>query len=220
MLPIPTAGPFRLAVTFDRFGRPSVMKSLKAEFVEREDLALRLQNEGAVLSRVGGQRLIIGLLGRSATPSWLSLEYCDGGSLQDRLALGMLAGEGARRVVLELLDAVAWLDENDVVHRDINPSNILFAGNELRLADFGLAAWGNPPRALPEGWVEDQVGTAPWVAPEIARDAGSAVTTKADVYSAAKVIETVLGGRPAWLEGAMAENPEERPTAADLLRRM
>ena len=220
MLPIPTAGPYRLAVVFDSSGRPSVLKSLKPEFAAREDLALRLRNEGEVLSRVGGQHHVIGMHNRTADPVTLSLEYCDGGSLQDRLALGMLAKADARRVVPQLLDAVAWLGENGVVHRDVKPANILFLGDELRLADFGVAAWGNPPRALPEGWAEDTVGTAPWVAPEVARDPMGPVSPAADIYSAAKVIEAMLGAVPAWLEGALDQDPERRPTAEELLRRV
>lgn len=39
----------------------------------------------------------------------------------------------------QLVSAGAYLESKNIVHRDIKPANILLKGDQLKLADFGLA---------------------------------------------------------------------------------
>lgn len=76
-------------------------------------------------------------------PPYLVSEYADAGSLLDRL-------KGARAVAtqipldlvrawsLELMNALSAINAR-VIHRDVKPDNVLFAGSVLKVADFGLA---------------------------------------------------------------------------------
>ena len=69
-------------------------------------------------------------------------------------------------IIKSLLEAVAYLNENDIVHRDIKPENILFQDENddtVKLIDFGFARRhtdDDPPMSSP-------IGTSYYVSPEI-----------------------------------------------------
>lgn len=202
----------------DASGHPCVFKQLRPENAAREDLVLRLQNEARVLSHLAGVPGVIRLLEVREGPLTLVLEFADGGSLEDRLR-GVLRPRNRRRIAIELLTVVAACHARGVMHRDIKPSNLLFIGASLRLADFGIAAWGNPRRALPEGWEEDEVGTPPWSAPELRRHATAAVSPAVDVYGVAMTLTALLGDAASEsVVAARSENPARRPSLEELTR--
>ena len=105
-----------------------------------------------------------------------------------------------------------------VVHRDIKPSNILFVAGALRLADFGVAAWGEPRRALPEGWEEGAVGTPPWSPPELRENATGQVAMAIDVYGVGQTLNALLSAPSPAITEACDDNPRQRPTLAELGR--
>lgn len=80
----------------------------------------------------------------TAAHLYVVMELLEGGDLLDFVvSQGCLPEDEARRLFQELCDAIAFLHEKDVVHRDIKPDNILLTGTDsqmhVKLADFGLA---------------------------------------------------------------------------------
>ena len=73
--------------------------------------------------------------------------------------------EEARNLCRILLGAVEHIHDQDVVHRDLKPQNLLLASRAdhttIRVADFGFAC------KLNGGHVRDLLGTPRYVAPEI-----------------------------------------------------
>lgn len=82
----------------------------------------------------------------------LIFEYCTGGALQEAIdGRALPTGEGyCARLVYQLIDALAFLRQEDIVHRDVKPANVLLAAPkgrhaadlsevDVRLADFGVA---------------------------------------------------------------------------------
>uniref|UniRef100_A0A7S4M3R1 Protein kinase domain-containing protein n=1 Tax=Prymnesium polylepis TaxID=72548 RepID=A0A7S4M3R1_9EUKA len=76
----------------------------------------------------------------------VEMEYAPGGSLSDLLKrvkygpTGRLDEVHARRIFSQLVEAVAYLHANGVVHNDIKPPNVMFDGaGAARLIDFGNA---------------------------------------------------------------------------------
>ena len=87
-------------------------------------------------------------------------------------------------------EALQYVHNQQIVHRDVKPPNMILGDDGVVLVDFGVA------RAL--GGEEDQgtiaVGTPKFMAPEIL--AGGTVSAVSDVYSMAATLWTLLVGSP------------------------
>jgi serine/threonine protein kinase len=162
----------------------------------------RFQAEAALLERLGGRHRVVRLIEALAEPPALVLEWAAGGSLRDRIHPGGLAAppaplslEATIRLGLELGEALEWLHGQGVFHRDVKPGNVLLdaAGGAL-VADFSVAAQGDPPRSLPEGWIEEDAGTLGYAAPELLRDPGAA-SPAIDLYGLGATLYEALTGR-------------------------
>lgn len=96
------------------------------------------------------------------------MEFLAGGDLFDRLAKrGNYSELNARLAAWQILEAVAYLHEHEVVHRDVKPENILLKSRRddvnIKLCDFGLAR--NLPR--PDALLDDYCAATPeYAAPE------------------------------------------------------
>ncbi len=191
--------------------RPCARKQLRPSDHAREDLSLRLRNEAAVLAHLAESPGVIRLLNVEQDPLTLVLEWADGGSLDQRMRRPIDPGE-AERFAREIVAATIACHARGVVHRDIKPSNVLIVRGAIRLADFGVAAWGDPPRALPEGWEEAEVGTPPWSAPELRQNATGVVSPSVDAYGVAKTILAFLETRSPVVAAALSTDPARRPT--------
>lgn len=82
---------------------------------------------------------------------------------------------------------LSHLADQRIYHRDIKPDNLFWYNGGPVLADFGIAAFPNPPAGLTrEG---EKLGPANFIAPEM-RSANTNATdsSRADVYSLAKTL--------------------------------
>jgi serine/threonine-protein kinase len=163
------------------------------------------------------------------------MELMVGGDLARRVAL-----EGAQpfaRVVewtAEALSALAFLHEQQLIHRDVTASNLLLDHQDrLKLADLGLA--GRLDRLDDPAGGTAGVGTPGYMAPEHA--AGADPTPAWDLYGLGATLRQLLTGVspiaertpaalpescPRWLcqfvERLLARDPRDRwPTAVEAL---
>ncbi|MCR9159490.1 MAG: serine/threonine-protein kinase [Nannocystaceae bacterium] len=93
----------------------------------------------------------------------------------------------------QLLQGLSHAHENDVIHCDIKPDNIiLFPGNKLRLGDFGLAKVKAKTRSV----TVSGSGTIGYMAPEQALGRPS---PRSDVFAAGITVFRLLSGKlPRW----------------------
>jgi tRNA A-37 threonylcarbamoyl transferase component Bud32 len=83
-------------------------------------------------------------------PSFIAMEYIPGGTLRQRLKSGPLARNEAMDIVRQIGAALAYAHGEGIIHRDVNPNNILLdtAYDPLRprpvLTDFGLVKLLSP----------------------------------------------------------------------------
>ncbi len=166
-----------------------------------EDHRLRFAAEAGLLRRLGGHHGLIGCLGVVSSPPCLVLEFMPGGTIRDRIARSRLSPAETVRLGVDTARTLQWLHDHQVIHRDLKTSNILIAADgSTRVADLGVAAQGHPPRGLPEGWVEESVGTLGYAAPELLRNPATA-TPAVDVYGLGAVLYEALTGRlPVMME--------------------
>jgi serine/threonine protein kinase len=121
-------------------------------------------------------------------PFHLKLEYVRGSSLRDLAASRRGDVPFAMRVADQLLNALTYLAEHHVIHRDLSPANILVPDEDsspIKLIDFGVAT--DAPDA------QTSVGTPRYRAPEI--DRGGTWSENSDIYSLAVILIELLIGR-------------------------
>jgi hypothetical protein len=142
---------------------------------------------------------------------YFSMELCEGGSLAQQLRRGPLSPREAAALVRSVAEGVQAAHDQDVIHRDLSPGNILLArrgpasaegelsaeGLRLlaewipRISDFGLAKQTNVDLTR-NGVV---LGTPRYMAPEQTVDARS-IDRRADVYALGAILYECLTGRP------------------------
>lgn len=124
-------------------------------------------------------------------------EKYTGGELFEKIignttSSGCLSEQKASSIIKSLLEAVAYLHDNDVVHRDIKPENIIFEaeqGDTIKLIDFGLSRRhekGDAPMSNP-------VGTAYYMSPELLK---GKYDRSCDIWSIGIVAYILLCGYP------------------------
>ena len=128
------------------------------------------------------------------------MELCDGGSLADRIeAVGAIDPTELVPVIAAIADGLAALHAAGVIHRDVKPGNILFAGGSPteggrpKLADFGIAKADATPEATTLTAPGTMVGTLPYLAPELL--VGGPPTVASDVYALGATTFHGLTGR-------------------------
>ncbi|KAL3903344.1 MAG: hypothetical protein SGPRY_011714 [Prymnesium sp.] len=103
---------------------------------------------------------------------YVANQLCAGGELPDWLVSPEVSAQGyseavAARVTYDVLQAVHFIHELNVVHRDIKPQNLMFTEPKstglLKLIDFGLATLWVQGRDSP---LDETCGTIDFMAPE------------------------------------------------------
>jgi len=70
---------------------------------------------------------------------WLVMEYCDGGTLKHLCTASTPKEPQIAYIVREILQGLAYLHNQEVIHKDVKSDNILLnVSGEIKLADFGL----------------------------------------------------------------------------------
>lgn len=175
-------------------GRPYALKVLHSETFRRDPRSIdRFVREARAASRIRHPNIIdvfdFGYLpdGRP----YFVMELLESRSLSRMIdEQGPLELERALLFSRQLVDALRAAHEAGVIHADVTPSNILIAGERVKLVDFGLAE-------LLEAQQIDEtathlLGTPRYVAPE--RLLGRASSEACDQYSLGVVMFEMIAG--------------------------
>ncbi|MBN1283816.1 MAG: tetratricopeptide repeat protein [Anaerolineae bacterium] len=114
---------------------------------------------------------------------YFTMELLEGA--QTILAAGEEQPEEIRAgLIVQLLQALAYLHRRGILHRDIKPANALVQDSEVKALDFGLAA------TLDQA--QDFVGTVAYMAPELLRGAPASVAS--DLYAVGMIAYELFAG--------------------------
>src|SRR5262245_44955809 len=127
---------------------------------------------------------------------YVVMEFLRGYTLRDEIDRnGPFEPPRAVGVALEVASALIEVHARDIVHRDINPRNIMIADCAIKLIDFGIAKFPQPPGAPPFTQHSTLAGTVAYASPE--QCAGHPVDHRSDIYSfGVALYEMVTGRRP------------------------
>jgi hypothetical protein len=209
--------------TDEKVGRHVAVKVPHSHLLGDETFVERFHRETRSLIRLEHPRIVKILdVGEHEGAPFAVMQYLPGGSLRDRLKAK--AAPCTVEEVAEWLPAVAesldFLQDQNLVHRDVKPGNILFdeSGNAF-LADFGIAKiLGGTDTGLTMTGATP--GTPYYMAPEIAEEEPLGPTY--DQYALATIVyEALTGERPFHADTPMRllllkAKSEPRPIEAGL----
>ncbi len=221
------------------------IKQMRAELADDPSFRSRFAREATALVTVQSRYTarVLAIDSDAARP-FLVMEYVRGSSVSEQVSTdGPLSGRQLRELALGLAEALVAIHAVGVVHRDLKPSNVILGPARPRVIDFGIAQIADAVALTGTGFA---IGSPGYMAPEqLTGQAGSA----ADVFSWALTVLYAATGRPplgtgpavalahraahdtldtstlpqdlrAVIDAALAQDPDARPTAAELVEGM
>lgn len=128
------------------------------------------------------------------------MELMGGGELFDRIIDKQFYSEREAKIALkQILEAIDYCHDLNIVHRDIKPENLLYTNESetatLKLADFGLAV-----RMTPGVQLTHICGTPTYVAPEVLKKVNQGYGLQADLWSVGVILYILLCGCPPFYD--------------------
>ncbi|XP_072848840.2 mitogen-activated protein kinase kinase kinase 1 isoform X1 [Pogona vitticeps] len=167
---------------------------------EQEEVVEALREEIRMMSHLNHPN-IIRMLGATCEKSNYNLfiEWMAGGSVAHLLSkYGAFKESVVANYTEQLLRGLAYLHENQIIHRDVKGANLLIdsTGHRLRIADFGAAA-RLASKGTGAGEFQGQLlGTIAFMAPEVLR--GQQYGRSCDVWSVGCAIIEMACAKPPW----------------------
>lgn len=133
---------------------------------------------------------------------YIAQEFVMGGTLGDRIAGSPQPARHSAELLATLADAVHYAHQNEVIHRDLKPTNILLAPDgQPKIADFGLAKALDDSSNLTQ--TGESAGTPPYMAPE--QFTAGTIGPHTDVYGLGAVLFECLTGRAPFVGKSNAD---------------
>ncbi|MDT3414750.1 serine/threonine-protein kinase [Brevibacillus aydinogluensis] len=173
--------------------RQVAVKVLRSQFGTDEDFVTRFRREAQAVASLSHPN-VVGVydVGQDGDTHYMVMEYVEGSTLKDLINRhGALPVEEAVRIAAEICDALDHAHQNQIIHRDIKPHNILIGKNgRVKVTDFGIA------RAVTSTTITHTnavLGSVHYFSPEQAR--GGVTAEKSDIYSLGIVLYEMVTGQ-------------------------
>ena len=191
------------------YGKLHFLKRLKAEYAGDIRYQEALRKEFETGYRLEHPNLVRYLsLGKDG----ILMEYVDGETLSQRLTKNpdyFKHRKNSDKLIRQLLSALQYLHNHQVLHLDLKPDNILLThiNDDVKLIDLGFC--------YTDTFADTQGHTNAFAAPE--QKAGRAVDVRTDIYAFGKILELLpdhsLYNRV--IARCTAENPSDRYQSVD-----
>lgn len=189
-------------------GRRVALKVIRGEVAMSLTGAARFDREARAIARLHHPNIVtVHSVGEASGVRYIAMELIEGRGLDEVLAETSAKGEPmaptrAIRIVASLARALDYAHSQNVVHRDVKPSNILLTSDDRpMLLDFGLARdLSSRAATLTDAFV----GSPYYAAPEQVGRKGE-VDARTDVYSLGAVLYECLTGHAPISPGSLEQ---------------
>lgn len=172
--------------------RDVAMKIMHFNFSDVQEMHRRFQREALSATSLTHPNIVsIYDVGEDGDMHYLVMEYVKGQTLKQYIQkYAPLAPTKCVNIMKQLTSAIAHAHQNQIIHRDIKPQNILMDESEkVKITDFGIAMALEDTSFTRTNSV---LGTVHYLSPEQAR--GGTATKKSDIYSLGIVLYELLTG--------------------------
>ena len=124
------------------------------------------------------------------------MEYAKGGTIRKMISIkGALCEKVVSKYCQQILEGLAYLHENNIMHRDLKCANILLDEDDnCKLTDFGVSKYCENLRSM-AGAATD-CGTSYWMSPECIN--GEDYGWKSDIWSFGATVFEMLNTEPPY----------------------
>ena len=183
-----------------RMDRDVAIKMLRTDLARDPSVQKRFRRE-ALNAATLNHPAIVAVYDTGETPAsagrvpYIVMEYVDGETLAQSLVRnGPLPADRAVVIAAEMCAALDFSHQLGIVHRDINPGNVMLdRSGAVKVMDFGTAR-ANRDGVSTQTSPSAGIGTAHYASPEQTR--GHQVDARTDVYSTGCVLYEMLTGVP------------------------
>ncbi len=174
-------------------GRNVAIKVANQRVLLDPTLRRRFEREMAILRELDHRNVVAvleaGLLDEGRP--YMVMPYYSNGSLRSRLRReGRLEEPEALRFVIDVAQGLQAAHARGVVHRDVNPRNILLADHGAAIGDFGIAVWDGGETLTTHS---QMLGTPGYLSPEVCE--GKRPDWRADQYGLGVTLYELLAGK-------------------------
>ncbi|NBI29607.1 Stk1 family PASTA domain-containing Ser/Thr kinase [Chengkuizengella marina] len=170
--------------------RMVAIKVLRQQFVYDEDFIRRFRREAQSAASLSHPNVVsIYDVGQEDDIHYIVMEYIEGSNLNEEIKnRAPFQVEEAIHITSQICDALDHAHQNQIIHRDIKPHNILIGRNgRVKVTDFGIARAASSSEITQTGSV---LGSVHYFSPEHAK--GVTQGAKSDLYSLGIVLYQML----------------------------
>ncbi|MGZ7042208.1 MAG: serine/threonine-protein kinase, partial [Thermoanaerobaculia bacterium] len=187
-----------------RLNRTVAIKTLPEHLSNDPERRERFTREAKIVSSLNHPHICtLYDVGMQDGIQYLVMEHIEGETLRKRLERGALPLARALEYAIQICDALDKAHRRGVIHRDLNPANVMLTSSGVKLLDFGLAGPRTPAGEtnleIPsehrsEGLTADGtiMGTLPYISPEHVE--GTLVDVRSDIFAFGAVAYEMITG--------------------------
>jgi serine/threonine-protein kinase len=159
---------------------------------ELEEYEARFQQEIKAAGRLNHPNIVtIYDVGKTDQVAYMAMEFLEGRELKDMIAAGQIPPvDNVVDIIAQVADGLWFAHQQDIVHRDVKPSNIMvMKGGIAKITDFGIARLPNSAVKTMTGLI---LGSPRYMSPE--QVIGKAIDARSDIFSLGVVLYEALTG--------------------------
>ena len=153
----------------------------------------RFKREAGIGEKLSHPRVMRVFGGEERSRVYMVMEWCEGRLLRQILDEGRISQDRAIGITIAVLEALEYIHDNGVVHRDMKPENVMVdAHDNVKLIDFGIAGDAGA-RRLTYANLTATLGTPNYISPEQVK--GKRGDGRSDIYAVGVMLYEMLTGK-------------------------